>query len=148
VSAKLVALLNNTAFKEGNKDIDALVAILCLCYIVHFSATYEDENKFLTEEASKTMEEARKVLKLKLFLEESESLYYDLLWVIEPLIHLLNLSKKGQWWELECQELARKVCLLTFNVAMLIQLSIILFLVFPSHLISNHIYDYRLFMAS
>ncbi len=148
VSAQLVALLNNTAFQEGNKDIDALVAILCLCYIVHFSATYEDENKFLTEEASKTMEEARKVLKFKLFLEESESDYYALIWVIRPLIHLLNLSRTGEGWELECQELARKVCLLTFNVGMLIQLSIILFLVLPSHLILNHIYDYILFMAS
>jgi hypothetical protein len=148
VSAKLVALLNNTAFKEGNKDIDALVAILCLCYIVDFSATYTDENKFLTEEASKTMEEARKVLKLKPFTGESERLYYGLICRIEPFIHLLNLSKKGEGWEFECQELARKVCLLTFNVAMLIQLSIILFLVLPSHLILNHIYDYTLFMAS
>ncbi|CAM6045888.1 unnamed protein product [Sphagnum compactum] len=109
VSAKLVALLNNSAFKEGNKDIDALVAILCLCYIVHFSATYADENKFLTEEASKKMEEARKVLKLKPFTEESGRLYYQLIRVIHPLIHLLNLSKKGEGWELECQELARKV---------------------------------------
>jgi len=148
VSAKLVALLNNTAFKAGNKDIDALVAILCLCYILHFSATYEDENKFLTEEASKTMEKARKVLKLKLCLEESETLYYDLIWNIGPLIHLLNLPKKGEGWELKCQELARKVCLLTFNVAMLIQLSIILFLVLPPLLISNDIHDYTLFMAS
>jgi len=148
VSAKLVALLNNTAFKEGNKDIDALVAILCLFYIVDFSASYKEENKFLTEEASKTMEEARKVLKLKPCTEESESLYEDLIWVVEPLIHLLNWSKKGEGWELECQELATKVCLLTFNVAVLIQLSIILFLVLPSHLILNHIYDYTLFMAS
>jgi len=96
VSAKLVALLNNSAFKDGNKDIDALVAILCLCYIVHFSATYKDENKFLTEEASKTMEEARKVFKLKPFTEESESLYDVLIWEIEPLIYLLNLSKKHE----------------------------------------------------
>jgi hypothetical protein len=148
VSAELVTLLNNSAFKEGNKDIDALVAILCLFYIVDFSATYKEENKFLTEEASKTMEEARKVLKLKPFTEESGRLYSDLIRVIETLIHLLNLSKKGEGWELECQELARKVCLLTFNVAMLIQSSIILFLVLPSHLILNPIYDYTLFMAS
>jgi len=137
VSAKLVALLNNSAFKEGNKDIDALVAILCLFYIVQLSGRHADENKFLTEEAAQKMEEARKVLKLKPFTEESGSLYSKLIWVIEPLIHLLNLSKKGEGWELECQESARKVCLLTVNVAMLIQLSIILFLVLPSHLISN-----------
>jgi hypothetical protein len=137
VSAMLVALLNNSAFKEGNKDIDALVAVLCLFYIVQLSGTHTDENKFLTEEAAKKMEEARKVLKLKPFTEESGRLYYQLIGVIEPLIHLLNLSKKGEGWELECQESARKVCLLTVNVAMLIQLSIILFLVLPSHLISN-----------
>jgi hypothetical protein len=148
VSAKLVALLNNTAFKEGNKDIDALVAILCLFYIVEFSATYKEENKFLTEEASRKMEEARKVMKLKPFTEESGRLYSDLIRVIQPLIFLLNLSKKGEGSELECQELARKVCLLTFNVAMLIQLSIILFLVLPSLLISNDIHDNTLFMAS
>ncbi|KAH8965933.1 hypothetical protein BDL97_04G142000 [Sphagnum fallax] len=109
VSAKLVALLNNTAFKEGNKDIDALVAILCLFYIAHSSPTYTDENKFLIEEASKKMEEARKVLKLKPFTQKSGSLYSELIWVITPLIHLLNLSKKGEGWEQECQELARKV---------------------------------------
>ncbi len=148
VSANLVALLNNSAFKEDNKDIDALVAILSLFYIVQFSTTYADENKFLTEEASKKMEEARKVLKLKPFTEESGTLYSDLIMVIEPLIYLLNLSKTGAGWELECQELARKVCLSTFNVTKLIQLSIILFLVLPSHLISNDIPDYTLFMAS
>jgi hypothetical protein len=109
VSAQLVALLNNSAFKEGNKDRDALVPILCLFYIFQFSATYADENKFLTEEASKKMEEARKVLKLKPFPEESGALYSKLIWHIEPLIHLLNLPKKGEGWELECQELARKV---------------------------------------
>jgi hypothetical protein len=147
-SAKLVALLNNNAFKEGNKDIDALIAILCLFYIVPFPATYADEDKFLTKEASKKMEEARKVFKLKPFTEESRLLYSSLIWVIEPLIHLLNLSKKGEGWQLECQELARKVCLSIFNVAMLIQLSIILFLALPSQLISNDIHDYRLFMAS
>jgi hypothetical protein len=135
VSAKLVALLNNTAFKEGNKDIDALVAILCLCYIVDFSATYTDENKFLTEEASKTMEEARKVLKLKPFTEEFGSLYSILIWEIKPLIYLLNLSKKGEEWELERQELARKVCLPTFNVAMLIQF--VYYLVFSSSIPFN-----------
>jgi hypothetical protein len=148
VNAKLLALLNNSVFKEGNKDIDALIAILCIFYIVHFSSTYVDENKFLTEEASKKIEEARKVLKLKPFTEESGTLYSDLVRVTEPLIHLLNLSKKGEGSDLECRELARKVCLLTFNVAMLIQLSIILFLVLPSHLISNDIHDYTLFMAS
>jgi hypothetical protein len=94
------------------------------------------------------MEEARKVMKLKPFTEESGRLYSHLIRVIEPLIHLLNLSKKGEGSELECQELARKVCLLTFNVAMLIQLFIILFLVLPSLLISNDIHDYTLFMAS
>ncbi len=148
VSAKLVALLNNTAFKEGNKDIDVLVAVLCLFYIVQFWATYADENKFLTEEASNKMEEARKVLKLKPFTEESGRGYSDLILAIKPLIYLLNLSKKGEGCELECEELARKVCLSTFNVTKLIQLSIILFLVLPSHLISNHIPDYTLFMAS
>ncbi|CAM6023027.1 unnamed protein product [Sphagnum balticum] len=109
VSAKLVALLNNSAFKEGNKDIDALVAVLCLFYIFPLSGTHADENKFLTEEAAEKMEEARKVLKMKPFTEESGSLYDDLIWVIEPLIHLLNLSKKGEGWELECEESARKV---------------------------------------
>jgi hypothetical protein len=148
VSAKLVALLNNSAFKEGNKDIDALVAVLCLFYIVQFSATYADENKFLTEEASKKMEEARKVLKLKPFTEESGRLYSELISVIKPLIYLLNLSNTSEGWEVECQELARKVCLSTFNVTKLIQLSIILFLVLPSNLISNDIPDYTLFMAS
>ncbi len=148
VSAQLVALLNNSAFKEGNQDRDALVAILCLSYIVQFSATYADEDKFLTEEANQKMEEARKVLKLKPFTEESRSLYYTLIWVIKPLIHLLNLPKKGEGWELECEELARKVCLSTFNVTKLIPLSIILFLVLPSHLISIDIPDYKLFMAS
>jgi hypothetical protein len=148
VSAKLVALLNNTAFKEGNKDIDALVAILCLCFIVLSLATYGDENKFLTDEASKKMEEAGTVLKLKPFTKESTRLYGERIFVIKPLIHLLIFSKKGESWELECQELARKVCLSTLNVTKLIQLSIILFLVLPSHLISNHIYDYTLFMAS
>jgi hypothetical protein len=148
VSAKLVALLNNSAFKEGNNDIDALLAILCLFYIVQFSAKYADENNFLTEEASKKMEVARKVLKLKPFTEESGRPYSELISVIKPLIHLLNLSKKGEGWELECQELARKVCLSTFNVTKLIQMSIILFLVLPSHLISNDIPDYTLFMAS
>ncbi|CAM6045890.1 unnamed protein product, partial [Sphagnum compactum] len=108
VSAKLVTLLKNSAFKEGNRDIDALVAILCLIYIVHFSVMYADENKFLTEEASKKMEEARKVLKLKPFTEESGRLYSKLIWVIHPLIHLLDLSKKHEGWELKCQELARK----------------------------------------
>ncbi len=142
VSAKLVALLNNSAFKEGNKDIDALVAILCLFYVVQFSGTHADENKFLTEEASKKMEEARKVLKLKPFTEETGSLYSRLIWDIKPLIHLLNLSKKGEGWEPESQELASKVCLSTFNVTKLIQLSIILFLVLPSHLISNDIPNY------
>ncbi len=137
VSAKLVALLNNTAFKEGNKDIDALVAVLCLFYIVQLSGTQADENEFLTEEAAENMEEARKVLKLKPFTEESGRFYSGIIRGIKPLIYLLNLSKKGEAWELECQESARKVCLLTFNVAMLIQLSIILFLVLPSHLISN-----------
>jgi len=83
------------------------------------------------------MEEARKVLKLKPFTKEPGRFYVNPIRVILPLIHLLNLSNKGGGWELECQELARKVCLLTFNVAMLIQLSIILFLVLPSHLISN-----------
>ncbi len=120
VSAKLVALLNNTAFKEGNEDKDALVAILGLFYTVQISAKYADENKFLTEEASRKMEEARKVLKLKPFTEESGKLYSNLILVIEHLIHLLNLSEKTEGSELECQELARKVCLLTFNVAMLI----------------------------
>jgi hypothetical protein len=148
VSAKLVALLNNTAFKEGNKDIDALIAILCLFYIVHSSTTYADEDKFLTEEASQKVEEARKVLKLKPFTKESGWLYLTLIGLIKPLIHLLNLSKTGEKWELECGELARKVCLSTFNVTKLILLSIILFLVLPSHLISNHIHDYTLFMAS
>jgi hypothetical protein len=148
VSAQLVALLNNSAFKEGNKDIEALVAILCLFYIFQFSASYADENKFLTEEASKKMEEARKVLKLKPFTEESGRLYSDLIRDIQPLIHLLNLPKKGEGWELECQELAREVCLSTFNVTKLIPLSIILFLVLPSHLISIDIPDYTLFMAS
>jgi hypothetical protein len=148
VSAKLVALLNNTAFQEGNKDIDALVVVLCLVYIVQFSAWYADENKFLTEEASKKMEEARKVLKLKPFTEVPGTLFFILICDIEPLIHLLNLSKKAERWQLECQELARKVCLSTFNVTKFIQLSIILFLVLPSHLISNHIPDYTLFMAS
>jgi len=148
VSAKLVALLNNSALKEGNKDIDAVVAILCLTYIVQFSAMYADENEFLTEEASKKIEEARKVLKLKPFTEESASLYSTLIWEIKPLIYLLNLSKKHEGWEVECQELARKVCLSTFNVTKLIQLSIILFLVLPSHLISNDIPNYTLFMAS
>ncbi len=136
VSAKLVALLNNSAFKEGHEDIDALVAVLCLFYILQLSARHPD-GKFLTEEAAEKMEEARKVLKLKPFTEESGMLYSKLIRVIEPLIHLLNLSKKGEGWELECQESARKVCLLTVNVAMLIQSSIILFLVLPSHLISN-----------
>jgi hypothetical protein len=148
VSAKLIALLNNTAFKEGNKDIDALVAVLCLFYIVQFSARYADENKFLTEEASKKMEEARKVLKLKPFTEESGLLYSELIWVIKPLIHLLNLSKKGEGWELECQESVTMVCLSTFNVTKLIQLSIIFLLVLRSHLISNDIPNYTLFMAS
>ncbi len=147
VSAKLVALLNNSAFKEGNKDIDPLIPILCLFYIVHSSATYADENKFLTEEASKNMEEARKVLKLKPFAEESRRLYFKLISVLKPLIHLLNLSKKGERWPLKCQELARKVCLSTFNVTNLIQLSIVLFLVFPSHLLSNDIPNNTLFMA-
>ncbi|KAH9566810.1 hypothetical protein CY35_04G148600 [Sphagnum magellanicum] len=109
VSAKLVALLNNSAFKEGNKDIDALLAVLCLFYIVQLSGTHADENKFLTEEAAKKMEEARKVLKLKPFTDESGRLYSELISVIKPLIHLLNLSKKGEGWELECQESARKV---------------------------------------
>ncbi|CAM6045891.1 unnamed protein product [Sphagnum compactum] len=110
VSAQLVALLNNSAFKEGNKDIDALVAILCLFYVVSFLATYEDEDKFLTDEASKKMEEARKVLKLKPLTEESGILSYDaLICQIRPLIHLLDLSNKHEGWELNCQELARKV---------------------------------------
>jgi hypothetical protein len=148
VNAKLVALLNNSAFKEGNKDIDALVAILCLFYIRQFSAMYADENKFLTEEASKKMEEARKVWKLKPFTEESGVLYSKLIWDITPLIHLLDLAKKREGWELECQELAGKVCLLTFNVTKLKQLSIILLLVLPSHLVSNDIPNYALFMAS
>jgi hypothetical protein len=77
------------------------------------------------------MEEARKVLKLKPFTEESESLYDDLIWQIKPLIYLLNLSKKHEGWEVECQELARKVRLSTFNVTKLIQLSIILFFFHP-----------------
>jgi hypothetical protein len=72
VSAQLVVLLNNSACKEGNKDIDALVAILCLFHIVQFSATYADEDKFLTEEASKKMEEGRKVLKLNPSLKKLE----------------------------------------------------------------------------
>jgi hypothetical protein len=148
VSAKLIALLNNTVFKDGNKDIDVLVAILCFFYIVHFVATHADGNQFLTEEASQKMEEARRVLKLKPFTEESGRPYVDLIWVLEPLIHLLNLSKKGERWAVECQELARKVCLSTFNLTKLIQLSIILFLVLPSHLISNDIPNYTLFMAS
>jgi hypothetical protein len=148
VSAKLVALLNNSAFKEGSKDIDALLAVLCLFYVVQLSGTHADENKFLTEEAAKKMEEARKVLKLKPFTEESGRLYSELISYIGPLIHLLHLSKKGEGWELECEESARKVCLLTVNVAMLIQLSIILFLVLASHLISNHIHAYTLFMAA
>ncbi len=137
VSAKLVALLNNTAFKEGNKEIDALVAVLCLFYIVQLSGASANEKKFLTEEASKKMEEARKVLKLQPFTKEPGRFYFNRIWVVRPLIYLLNLSNKGGGWEIECQELARKVCLLTVNVAMLIQLSIILFLVLPSHLISN-----------
>jgi len=148
VSEQLVALLNNSACKEGNKDIDALVAILCLFYIVQFSATYADEDKFLTEEASKKMEEARKVLKLKPFTEETGRLYSELIWVIKPLIHLLDLSKTGEKWELECQELARKVCLSTFNVTKLIPFSIILFKILRSHLISIDILAYTLFMAS
>jgi hypothetical protein len=147
VSAKLVTLLNNNAFTEGNKDTDALVAILCLFYIVPFSATYADEGKFLTEEASKKMEEARKVLKLKPFTEESGCLYHRRILEIKPLIHLLNLSKKREGCELKCEELARKVCLSTFNVTKFIQLSILLFLVLPSHLISNDIHDYTFFMA-
>jgi len=130
VNAKLIALLNNSASKEGNNDIDVLVAILCLVDIVYFSTTCADEDKFLTEKASKKMEKAREVLKLKPFTEESGTLYSDLIRVTEPLIHLLNLSKKGEGSELECRELARKVCLLTFNVAMLIQLSILI-LVLP-----------------
>jgi hypothetical protein len=109
VSAKLVALLNNSDFKEGNNDIDVLVAILCLFDIVYFSATCADEYEFLTKEASKKIEEARKVLKLKPFTEESGTLYSDLIRVTEPLIHLLNLSKKGEGSELQCRELARKV---------------------------------------
>jgi len=148
VSEQLVALLNNSACKEGNKDIDALVAILCLFYIVQFSATYADEDKFLTEEASKKMEEARKVLKLKPFTEETGRLYSKLIWVIKPLIHLLDLSKTGEKWELECQELARKVCLSTFNVTKSKPLSIILFKFLRSHLISIDILAYTLFMAS
>jgi hypothetical protein len=127
VNANLIALLNN-------KDIDVLVAILCLFDIVYFSATCAAEYEFLTEEASKKIEEARKVLKLKPFTEESETLYSDLIRVTGPLIHLLNFSKKREGWEPQCRELASKVCLLTFNVAMLRQLSI-LFLVLPSHLI-------------
>jgi hypothetical protein len=147
VSAKLVALLNNSAFKEGNKDIDPLIPILCLFYIVHSSATYADDNKFLTEEASKNMEEAIKVLKLQPFTEETRWLSVELISVLKPLIHLLNLSKKGERWPLKCQELARKVCLSTFNVTNLIQLSIVLFLVFPSHLLSNDIPNNTLFMG-
>ncbi|KAH9564886.1 hypothetical protein CY35_04G048400 [Sphagnum magellanicum] len=109
VSAKLVALLNNSAFKERNKDIDALLAVLCLFYILQLSGTHADENEFLTEEAAKKMEEARKVLKLKPFTEESGWLYSELISDIEPLIHLLHFSKKGEGWKLECQESARKV---------------------------------------
>ncbi len=125
VSAKLVALLNNTAFKEGNKEIDALVAVLCLFYIVQLSGTHADENEFLTEEAAEKMEEARKVLKLKPFTKKSGRLYSNLIWKIETLFHLLNLPKKRGGWELECQESARKVCLLTIN-------TIVYYLVFSS----------------
>jgi hypothetical protein len=135
VSAKLVALLNNTAFKEGNKDIDALVAVLCLFYILQLSGRHADD-KFLTEEAAEKMEEARKVLKLKPFTEESGTLYSELISVTEPLIHLLHLSKRGEGWELECQESARKVCLLTVNVAIHVN-TIVYYLVFSSSIPFN-----------